>query len=748
MNSLTKKRKIGEIETNDEFNKIFNYIYTSEPIEWKNTLSYITYKRTYARRKNPEDVKSITEDFKDTMFRLITSFNTQLGMNLTYEEQCEYYNIMSSFKALPAGRFLWQLGTETVNKYGLLSLQNCAFTEINNYESFCWAFDCLMLGSGVGFNIQREYVYKLSKPYKVICNRSDTSDADFIVPDSREGWVAILRYTLRAHFEKVSCQSKSFTFSCQCLRSKGASIKGFGGTASGPDHLCEGIKDINTIINNRAESNESLRPIDCLDIMNIIARTVISGNVRRSALICLGDYDDMEYLKAKRWDLGIPNWRCHSNNSVVCDDIKKLPEEFWEGYKGNGEPYGLINIKNARRMGRTGEVQYPDHKVSGFNPSMRKGTRVMTSEGVKEIQQLQNKFFKIKNIDGKWSRARCWLSGNNKPLYKLTLANGYEYFSTKEHKWPIKNNSLLSIDTDESTPTDPVSNISQEELDGLKIEETLGETSNNNGLTRTTTNNIKPGNKLPMISSQNWGNTSNVVLTYTDGYCLGLLYSSPVQFIRNSFENNDEHDTYIWCLPKTTKFAHTILTTWLTEIDHAVIRVIEQKSETGVDFNIYTTQGKTFTNYMKKFGLPTALKVEDKSYGLPNVIWSSMDEFRHGFIDAMYSISGNFQEQSGLCYITNKSETVIRDIWDIFGFYGINSTIKLKNKQVPCMVIFEAVKFSNLFHCTNDDKQGKLNTIKCLDITTDEMMVVNCELTDLKEDVWDVTVFDNDHMFQ
>jgi len=57
-----------------------------------------------------------------------------------------------------------------------------------------------------------------------------------------------------------------------------------------------------------------------------------------------------------------------SNNSVVCDDVTKLPEEFWEGYKGNGEPYGLINLESSRKMGRTFETEYPDPDVQGYNP--------------------------------------------------------------------------------------------------------------------------------------------------------------------------------------------------------------------------------------------------------------------------------------------------------------------------------------------------------------------------------------------
>jgi len=151
------------------------------------------------------------------------------------------------------------------------------------------------------------------------------------------------------------------------VRGAGTPIKSFGGLASGPEELCYGISEINRILNDRA--NKKVRPIDCLDIMNVIGHVVVSGNVRRSAQIAIGDCDDIQFLRAKRWDLGnIPNYRAMSNNSVVCNDFSLLPDEIWEGYKGNGEPYGFINLKGAQSMGRTGETQYPDPDVQGFNP--------------------------------------------------------------------------------------------------------------------------------------------------------------------------------------------------------------------------------------------------------------------------------------------------------------------------------------------------------------------------------------------
>ena len=327
-------------------------------------LGYVTYKRTYARRLNENNANSKTEEFENTVDRIVKASDKQLKVGFSPEEEKRLKEILLGLKGSVAGRFMWQLGTKTIDRLGLMSLQNCAFTVVNEpIRPFTWAMDALMLGSGVGYNIQREYVYELPKlKRKVRIVRKDTNDADFIVPDSREGWVKLLRKTLESHF----ITGEGFTYSTICVRGKGTPIKGFGGVASGPEELCWGIREISKLLNSRA--GKKVRPIDCLDVMNIIGYIVVAGNVRRSAQIAIGDYDDIQYLEAKRWDLGIPNWRAMSNNSVVCNDITLLPEQFWEGYNGNGEPYGLINLKLSREIGRTGDTNYPDPDVAGYNP--------------------------------------------------------------------------------------------------------------------------------------------------------------------------------------------------------------------------------------------------------------------------------------------------------------------------------------------------------------------------------------------
>ncbi len=335
-----------------------------QEIPW-GEIGYITYKRTYARRLNEEDSNSNTEEFKDTVLRELKACKEQLNINFTEEEKQHYITTRMALKWSVAGRFMWQLGTKTVDKLGLPSLQNCAFVTIDSpIRPFTWAFEMLMLGAGVGYNIQKEHVYQIPKVHsnKVKIQRLDEKDADYIVPDSREGWVKLLGKVLKSHFYS----GEGFSFSTQLIRTKGALIKGFGGLASGPEELCWGIEEISKLLNNR--NGQKLRPIDCLDIMNIIGYVVVSGNVRRSAQIAIGDYDDLDFLKAKRWDLGnVPNWRSMSNNSIACNDISKLPSEFWDTYN-EGEPYGLINLELSRKVGRTGDTKYPDPNVMGFNP--------------------------------------------------------------------------------------------------------------------------------------------------------------------------------------------------------------------------------------------------------------------------------------------------------------------------------------------------------------------------------------------
>lgn len=535
------------------------------------SLGLFTLLRTYSRRVKDDDPNSPVETWEQILTRCINACNTQLNCNFTQEEAQEFFDLLYNRKGSLAGRFLWQLGTKTVDKLGLMSLQNCAFCVIDTYKAFTWIMNFLMLGAGCGYRILQEDIDKfpIVKPADVI--RRDEKDSDFIVPDSRQGWVKLLGKTLKAHFYS----GQGFTYSTHLLRSKGAPIKSFGGLSSGPEVLCDGIAKINELLNKRAQNGGKLTTTDALDIANIIGMIVVSGNVRRclpkgalvhmnnnefkkiedvqvgdevlttdgfhkvnnvfhqgkqdlvkiitregtfrctpnhkmatrnmkddqiiwkqantltssdyilsmlkneknlnmeqvidvvsdgneetydievdikheffcnrylthnSAQIALGDVKDAEFLRAKRWDLGmIPNWRCYSNNSVICNDINDVLEndEFWCGYQGNGEPYGLINLKLAQACGRLGEFQYADPEVEGVNPCLSGDTKVLTDKGWVKIVDVLNKGKITLIVDGQsfeTSERGFYMTSPASQLYCLTTAGGHVLRATGNHK--------------------------------------------------------------------------------------------------------------------------------------------------------------------------------------------------------------------------------------------------------------------------------------------------------------------------
>lgn len=314
--------------------------------EWSN-LAKVVYKRTYSRKIDDNTTETWEQTVKRVIDGNIRKYKGTEFLDANEEERLYYY--ISNRKAMPAGRGLWFSGSEAHDRLGGAGLVNCWGTTADNIDNFVMAQDLLMLGGGVGMSVEHRYVSKLPKPKRnVQVVHKPTNDADFIVPDSREGWCELLRKALESYF----VTGKSFTYSTVCIRGRGEAIKGFGGTASGPIDLVKLIDKLGELLDSRA--GKAIRPIDAADMLCLIAEMVVAGNVRRSALIIIGDCFDKEFLRAKRWSLGIPAQRGNANFSVVCDDVEDLHPEFWKSYE-DGEPFGIINRTNMQNFGRMGE---------------------------------------------------------------------------------------------------------------------------------------------------------------------------------------------------------------------------------------------------------------------------------------------------------------------------------------------------------------------------------------------------------
>lgn len=329
-------------------------------------LGFITYKRTYSRFL-PE--KNRKEEYWETLQRVVEgSFNLQKRhctiLHIPWENTKaqkraqRMYEKMWDFKFLPSGRAMWLMGTEFVEKHGSAGLNSCAFTTTKNIDEFptdpfLWAMGASMLGIGVGYDTEGGGLLRVDRP--------ETKDKTvFTIDDSREGWIASLEVLLKAYF--LGDDLPEFDYSE--IRPAGKLLKHFGGISAG----MEPLKMMHEELIELFESKVGLifDSVDIVDVFTTIAKCIVSGNVRRSAMIALGKFDDEDFLSMKK-DLNNLKNRWAANISVIVEngfDYDKAVDLFLK----TGEP-GLIWLNNIKNYGRMVDGYNPvDTRVVGVNP--------------------------------------------------------------------------------------------------------------------------------------------------------------------------------------------------------------------------------------------------------------------------------------------------------------------------------------------------------------------------------------------
>ena len=392
--------------------------------KWSN-LAKVVYKRTYSRSDN-----GTKETWTETVDRVLNGNFRMVADNVGNRmEKDELRDVMLARKGGPAGRGLWFSGAPSHSRIGGVALCNCWYVNSSEWTNFVIAMDLLMLGGGVGLSVEHRFVSKLPRVKKdVVVTHVNTKDADFIVPDSRQGWLELYRRILESYF----VSGKSFSYSTVCIRGYGEPILGFGGTASGAGPLIKFVENLNFILGSRA--GKAIRPVDAMDLICATGELVVSGNVRRSAIIIMGDGHDKDYLRSKRWDLGpVPTYRATANLSVICDDTEDLHPLFWKTYE-NGEPFGIINRTNIQQFARMGE--YKVDTAEGMNPSVTGDTEILTDDGYKSIESLVEKTVNVWN-GFEWSKVRPKVTGKNQNILSITFSDGRNLKCTPYHKFHI-----------------------------------------------------------------------------------------------------------------------------------------------------------------------------------------------------------------------------------------------------------------------------------------------------------------------
>jgi len=622
-----------------------------------NGLGYIVYKRTYARLK--DDGK--TEEWYETIRRCINGAQ-KIGANYTQEEAEQLFDLIFNLKCNYAGRMLWQLGTPTVDRFGANSLLNCWNVSMNSIRSFLFLFENLMLGGGVGFSIRREDIHELPRIKKDInIVHKNTKDADFIVPDSREGWIRLLEKVLEAFFIK----GKSFNYSTILIRGAGERIGGFGGIASGPQILIDGIEKINKIFQTR--EGKKLRSIDVLDICNIIGGIVVSGNVRRSAQIAIGDPDDYLFLRAKNWSLGnIPNWRAMSNNTIYADDFSHISNEIWNnGYIldpetgfAKGEPYGFFNLPLSQKFGRLKDGPMKDSSLYPTDEDNVVGTNPCGEISLASYECCNLSELYLNNITSKEELILC-----AKLLYKTQKAIAALPFIHEETNKIVHKNMRLGLGvTGICQSLDKIEwlDICYKEL--RKFDKEWSKECGWNRSIKLTT--IKPSGTLSLLA----GSTPGVHPAYSKyyirrvrmasndalvTYCRDLGYN--VEYVLN-FDGSENHDTVVVEFPCETPDGA------LFADDMGVIKQLEMVKKLQ---EVWSDNAVSVTAYYSEQELLDLKKWLSDNYenGIKSV--SFLLRQKHGFKQAPYEEISKEQyevKRSKVKPLTNINQNIGNDI--------------------------------------------------------------------------------------
>ena len=241
------------------------------------------------------------------------------------------YELVYAKKILPSMRSLQFAGKPI--EINNARIYNCAYLPVDDYRSFSETMFLLLSGCGVGFSVQQHHIEQLPEI------KIPTKHKRYLVSDSIEGWADSVKILVKAYF--TGSPLPSFDF--RDIRPKGARLITAGGKAPGPEPLKECLFQIQKIF-DRKQNGDKLTSLEAHDIICHIADAVLSGGIRRAALISLFNLNDEDMLTCKFGDWWEENpQRGRANNSAVVLRHKITEEEFFKLWKkiemsGSGEP--------------------------------------------------------------------------------------------------------------------------------------------------------------------------------------------------------------------------------------------------------------------------------------------------------------------------------------------------------------------------------------------------------------------------
>lgn len=326
-------------------------------------------------------------------------------------------------------------------------LFNCAYVPMEHPFAFAELMFLLLGGTGVGYSVQKRHVNKLP-----IIQGPTNKQRRFLVGDSIEGWADSVKVLIKAYTKGKSDP----LFDFRDIRPKGARLVTSGGKAPGPDPLRICLERIRSVLNDA--KGRKLFTLEVHDICCFIADAVLAGGIRRAAMICGFDFDDIDMLSCKSgtWYELNPQ-RGRANNSVILKRDEIVEEQFNK----------LWNIVKESNAGEPGFFWTNDFDIF-CNPCCFTGdTIVATADGrngvtIKQLAEESNGQIKFPVYSGKKSikniKASHWkteiknataFKTGNKEIIEVILSDGSSFRCTPDHLLATKSGDWISAEDSE-----------------------------------------------------------------------------------------------------------------------------------------------------------------------------------------------------------------------------------------------------------------------------------------------------------
>lgn len=322
------------------------------------------------------------------------------------------FDNVHALKVMPSMRGM-QFAGDAVLKNNVRQY-NCSYLPIDDIRSFGEILFLLLSGTGVGYSVQKRHIdslAKITKPYE---------EGTFVVHDSIIGWAQALDCLIDAYF--LGRMRPVYDFSN--VRAKGSYLVTTGAKAPGPEPLKYMLGEVEKRLKNAI--GRKLSDIEVHDIICIISDCVLSGGIRRAALISLFDRNSETMLKSKSGEWWIKHpYRARANNSVILPRGEITKEEF---------KYIFDTCKNSG-SGEPG-FSWTENPDWGFNPCVTGDTEILTDDGYKRIDECLENSVNVWN-GFEWSEVQPKVTGVNQDIVNINFSDGRSLNCTLYHKFHI-----------------------------------------------------------------------------------------------------------------------------------------------------------------------------------------------------------------------------------------------------------------------------------------------------------------------